>query len=604
MALLATDLPDKLTGSQFTAPEYNIIKNAITAIDEGLQLKVGKDITDGLSNRISSAEASIAITAQQITLRVSKDEFDALGNRVTATESSITQQAGQIALRATKTEVNALTGRITSAEASLVVANNQIATKVSSSVTDALGVRLQSAESTIVQQAGMIQARVTQTDFNALGVRVGSAESTITQQAGQIQAKVSQTTFDALGTRVGTAESTITQQAGMIASKVSQTAFDSLGVRVGSAESSITQFAGQIQSKVSQSTFDSLGNRVSTAETTITQQATQIQSKASQSYAGELAAAITGLNDTLYTTNGRLTTAESTITQQAGLIQSKVSTTTFDALGARVGSAESTITQQSGLISSKVSSTDYNGATIASLINQSPSSIKILAKNINLEGAVTASTFSSGRVKINVNPNGDLEVFHLNGILGIRMGTDETGHAILQGFDDAGNKMWDLDTITQNGGVRYVTTTPDTLTQKAMTKVAEYNGNPPSSGDQTSMKAAIKAIFDYANDPAGYQGYTHIPQLVFIDNVVGTNACFFQAGTYSGSSTVNNGYHTGSTSAGAFLANGWYVEDISYIGKKLHATDWEGPGEQLLPVSVFGISGGQRVAAIQLFVTP
>lgn len=548
---LDLQLPDKITGSQFTAPEYNIIKNALTLIDEGLQLKVGKDVTDAISNRLSSAEASLTITAQQIALKVSQTDFDALGNRISSAESSITQNAQQIALRAKQTDLNSLTGRVTSTEASLVVTNASIATKVSQTTFDTLGNRVSSAESAIVQTQNAVNIRVTNDVFNALAQRVGTAEASLTVQAGQIQAKVSQSTFDALGARVGTAESTITQQAGQIASKVSQTAFDALGTRVGSAESSITQMSSQIQSKVSQTTFDALGARVGTAE--------------------------------------------STITQQAGQIASKVSQSTFDALGTRVTNAESSITQNANNIALKVSATDYTGAVIASLINQSPSTVKILAKNINLEGAVTASTFASGRIKINVNPNGDLEVFHVNGILGIRMGTDSTGHAILQGFNDAGQKMWDLDTITANGGVQYVTTVPDSSVGMQGTKVLNYSGNPPSSGDESSMITAVRALFVYATDPAGYQGYTHVPQIVSINNQSFNNMTKFTAGVPATNAALN-GYHTGTGSGGAFVADGWYVFD-GYVGQKLHATDYDSTnGPQMMYVGLIGIVNGQQVA--------
>ena len=70
-------------------------------------------------------------------------------------------------------------------------------------------------------------------------------------------------------------------------------------------------------------------------------------------------------------------------------IDSKVSSVTFDALGTRVSTAESTITQHSTDIASKVAQTDYTGNTIASLINQTATTVAIQASKINLAGAVT-----------------------------------------------------------------------------------------------------------------------------------------------------------------------------------------------------------------------
>lgn len=55
-------------------------------------------------------------------------------------------------------------------------------------------------------------------------------------------------------------------------------------------------------------------------------------------------------------------------------------------LGSRIYSAESQLTIQAGQISSKVSQTDYNGNTIASLINQSASNVSISAQSIDLLG--------------------------------------------------------------------------------------------------------------------------------------------------------------------------------------------------------------------------
>lgn len=49
-----------------------------------------------------------------------------------------------------------------------------------------------------------------------------------------------------------------------------------------------------------------------------------------------------------------------------------------------------------GEISSKVSQSDYNGNTIASLINQTATSVKILASKIDLAGYVTISSLKAG----------------------------------------------------------------------------------------------------------------------------------------------------------------------------------------------------------------
>lgn len=64
---------------------------------------------------------------------------------------------------------------------------------------------------------------------------------------------------------------------------------------------------------------------------------------------------------------------------------------------------ESTIEQTDREINSKVSKTDYNGEEIVSQINQTAEQVKIQAKNINLNGVVTANN------NVKINTDGTLE---------------------------------------------------------------------------------------------------------------------------------------------------------------------------------------------------
>lgn len=67
-----------------------------------------------------------------------------------------------------------------------------------------------------------------------------------------------------------------------------------------------------------------------------------------------------------------------------------------------VAGLQSQITVQAGQIALKVSSTDYNGNTIASLINQTATTIAISASKINLTGYVTLTNLSTeGQTTIN-----------------------------------------------------------------------------------------------------------------------------------------------------------------------------------------------------------
>lgn len=89
------------------------------------------------------------------------------------------------------------------------------------------------------------------------------------------------------------------------------------------------------------------------------------------------------------------TAYNSYVSQTAQEISEKVTVDTFNALGTRVSNAESAITANANAITSKVSTTDYTGNTIASLINQTATTIQLSATKINLAGAVTISSFNS-----------------------------------------------------------------------------------------------------------------------------------------------------------------------------------------------------------------
>jgi phage minor structural protein len=98
--------------------------------------------------------------------------------------------------------------------------------------------------------------------------------------------------------------------------------------------------------------------------------------------------------------SNRITNEVAAINVRANQIQSKVSAqnVSIGNLNNRIGSAESSIKQQSWQISQKVSTTDYNGNTIASLINQTSTTISIQASKINLVGAVRVLSDISGNL--------------------------------------------------------------------------------------------------------------------------------------------------------------------------------------------------------------
>jgi len=135
-------------------------------------------------------------------------------------------------------------------------------------------------------------------------------------------------------------------------------------------ETSINLINGQIALKVNKTDFDALGNRVSTAESSITQLSSQIALKVNKTDF-----------DTLF---GRVTTAESNITLLSNRIDVKVSQTDYDAYKNLVSQTYATTVWTNSQISNYVLKADYNGATVASLINQSPDSVKIFANKVEI----------------------------------------------------------------------------------------------------------------------------------------------------------------------------------------------------------------------------
>ncbi|UXR28874.1 hypothetical protein [Bacillus phage Nachito] len=87
------------------------------------------------------------------------------------------------------------------------------------------------------------------------------------------------------------------------------------------------------------------------------------------------------------------------------------------AVADRVAKAEATISNLGDEINLRVKSTDFTGNTIASLINQTATTIKIKANQIQLEGYVTFDMIAGGTIKLGGanNINGKMEIFDKNG---------------------------------------------------------------------------------------------------------------------------------------------------------------------------------------------
>ncbi len=113
------------------------------------------------------------------------------------------------------------------------------------------------------------------------------------------------------------------------------------------------------------------------------------------------------INQTYNYFDGQIEAVEASINVVAGTVALKASVnyvdgqigavnSTIGGLDTRIRSAEGSLSVQAGLIASRVSQSDFNGNTIASLINQSATTVDIIASKINLVGAVSVLSDITG----------------------------------------------------------------------------------------------------------------------------------------------------------------------------------------------------------------
>lgn len=251
------------------------------------------------------------------------------------------------------------------------------------------------------------------TALTTIESRLTTAETSITQNANQISLKANKTDVytkteadNKVTTAVNNAKSEIKLTTDSISQSVSslQSTVNSQGTRLSSAESSITSLSTQIQSKVSQTEFESA---LSGKENTVYKQNT------APAHANERLWLDTSKTpNVLYRSNGSAwIKVTPTLAGEVGAFSQADGNT----LAGRLSTAESTITQQADLISQKVSKTDYNGNTIASLINQTAEEVSISAQKINFDGHVFGAnaTFKGkleGVVLITEGPDGSINL--------------------------------------------------------------------------------------------------------------------------------------------------------------------------------------------------
>ncbi len=115
----------------------------------------------------------------------------------------------------------------------------------------------------------------------------------------------------------------------------------------------------------------------------------------------------TGIDEAYNYFDGQIESVEASINVVAGTVALKASVSYVDGqvgavnsniggLDSRIRSAEGSLSVQAGLISSKVSQSDFTGNTIASLINQSATTVDIIASKINFVGAVSVLSDITG----------------------------------------------------------------------------------------------------------------------------------------------------------------------------------------------------------------
>lgn len=180
--------------------------------------------------------------------------------------------------------------------------------------------------------------------------------------------------YDPDGTPIDELMARLMQLQGKISSTVSDVQREVDGIR--ERQSQISQEIDQISLQVLEINTTMEDTRTQVAELII-------RSDEIESSVTDIVEDITGINASISLISQRADNLSLSVTQ----------------LDSRVGTAEGRININSTNISSKVSISDYNGNTIASLINQTATSVSILANKINLLGITNVAevlTIGSG----------------------------------------------------------------------------------------------------------------------------------------------------------------------------------------------------------------
>lgn len=350
----------------------------------------------------------------------SATDGSALAGRVTSAESSITQQANSIALKVDTTTYN-------SGLATKESAISKATTAPASPATNALWLDTSVTPNQLKRWTGTAWVKATPStagevgayssaDGTALATRVTSAESSIDVLEGQIALKVSSSDFNSYKTTNDSAVGDLTSRMSSAELKITDSA-------IVSTVRNSTSYTADLSAKANQSALDTTNGNVTTALNTANSKRRVFTATPTTPYdigdlwtqgtAGDLMKCKVARASGAYTATDWEKASKYTDDTKANAVQTNLNTTNSNltALTTRVTDAESSITQHSDAIALKVSQSDYNGNTIASLINQTATTITISASKINLTGAVTISSLDSATAtKVNNGNNANTTV--------------------------------------------------------------------------------------------------------------------------------------------------------------------------------------------------
>jgi hypothetical protein len=171
---------------------------------------------------------------------------------------------------------------------------------------------------------------------------------------------------------------------------------------------------------------------------------------------------------------------------------------------------------------------------------------------------IVANTFSTpdGRITININGDNSSKYRHLNGNLGIRIGTDSGGNAIFEYYNQGGVKVFELG---PNGQV-YASIVPESWSSSLLRFWAAGSGNTLTDAEKNTIIALIKnSASGYATSEGDNSGPFPTGSLTINANIT-TYLYLEGSNSQSAANAQYKGMHTAQfKSTSNFIADGWYL---------------------------------------------